>query len=135
MRSALLLVAVFVIVAAGCGGGGSPIYTAAATAPCLKAKGFTEVTTNPLKVGFIASFATHGGLFAKAPGGNALTFSFVDDSDAATATESAYREHAPASLRPHIQDIMEAKSNAVLVWTVSPSQDQLSAALGCLRSS
>ena len=134
MLRALVLAAICAVVVAGCGGGGSPTYTAAATVPCLRDKGFTEVTTNPAKVGFIAAFATNGGLFAKAPAGNALTVTFVDDSGAVAATESAYKAHAPVSLRSHILDVMESKGNAVLLWTVSPSQDQLSAALGCLRS-
>jgi len=130
----IVLAAICAIVVAGCGGGGSPTYTAAATAPCLQDNGFTSVTTKAAKVGFIASFATHGGLFANAPGGNGLTIAFAADETDAASTESAYRKHAPASLRPHLNDVMESQGNAVLVWTVSPSAHQLSTALGCLRS-
>ena len=133
MLRALVLAGVCIIVVAGCGGG-STTYTAAATAPCLEKNGFTDVTTNPAKVGFIASVAEHGGLYAKSPGGNALTIAFTADEKDAAETEVSYRKHAPPSLRPHMSDVMESKANAVLVWTVSASPQELSAALACLRS-
>ncbi|HET8893845.1 MAG TPA: hypothetical protein VFM96_07100 [Gaiellaceae bacterium] len=136
MRRLLVLAVVSAAVVAGCGssGGGSRPYTAAATAPCLKQKGFTDVSMDPAKVGFIAGVAENGGLYAKSPTGIPMTIAFAADAKDAAATEVSYRQHAPASLRRHIADIMESQSNAVLVWTESPSSDQLSLALGCLRS-
>jgi hypothetical protein len=121
-----------VLVLAGCGGGSSKPYTAGGTKACLVQKGFTGVTTNPDKVGFIAAFAANGGLQAKSKSGNVLTIAFTDSADSVAGTEKAYRRNAPPSLRPHIGDIMEARGNAVLVWTVSPSSQELSDAEGCL---
>lgn len=89
---------------------------------------------DPGKVGFIAGVAQYGGLYAKSPSGTPLTIAFSADANDAAATEASYRQHAPASLRRHMAEIMESQSNAVLVWTESPSQEQLSLALGCLRS-
>lgn len=133
MRRALLLAAVLAIVVAGCGGRNTSAYKAAPTAVCLEKKGFTGVTTNPNKLGFIAAFAVNGGLFARPPGpANTLTIAFAADVKGAAATERAYTRHAPASLRPHISDVMESQRNAVLVWTITPSQQTLSDALGCL---
>ena len=133
MRRALVLAAVIAIVAAGCGGRNTSAYTAGPTARCLEKKGFTKVTTNPNKVGFIAAFAAHGGLFGLPPGGgNTLTIAFAGSPASATATKQAFTRHAPARLRSHISDVMESQRNAVLVWTITPSQDLLTAALGCL---
>lgn len=131
-----LLLAVFAslaLVAAGCGARSSKPFTAAGSAACFTKKGFTKVTTDPLKVGFIAGFAENGGLRATAADGNVLTIAFAADDTSASETETAFRRHAPASLRPHMNDIMEAQRNAVLVWTTSPSAQQLADAEGCLH--
>jgi hypothetical protein len=128
--AALLLV----LVLAACGGGSSKPYTAAGTKSCLTQQGFTGVTSNPDKIGFIASFAANGGIQAKSKTGNVLTIAFADSPDDAVSTEKAFRRAAPASLRPHMSDIMESQRNAVLVWTVSPTSQELSDAEGCLAS-
>ena len=72
-----VLVITLALVAAGCGARSSAPYTAAGTVACLKSKGFTGVTTDPVKVGFIAGFADNGGILAKAPGGNVVTIAFA----------------------------------------------------------
>ena len=135
-RSILVVAAVAVIVvAAGCGARDNKPYTAAGSAACMTKKGFTKVTTNQLKVGFIAGFAQNGGLRATTSDGNLLTIAFTpDDAAGVTSTKAAFRTHAPASLRPRMNDIMESQGNAVLVWTTSPSPAQLADALGCLHS-
>jgi hypothetical protein len=121
-----------VLVLAACGGGAPKAYTAVGTKACLVTKGFTGVTTAANKVGFIAAFAANGGLHGRSPQGNVLTIAFAQDTDSAAGLEKEYRRAAPARLRPHIGDIMSAQRNAVLVWTVSPSQQELTAAQGCL---
>jgi len=122
------------LVAAGCGARSSAPYTAAGTATCLTSKGFTGVTTDPAKVGFIAVFADNGGIRATAPGGNVLTIAFAADEKSAGQTEQAFRAHASAFYKRHMHDIMETQRNAVLVWTTSPTQSQIDTALGCLGS-
>ena len=128
--AALLLV----LVLAACGSGSSKPYTAAATKACLMQHGFTGVTTNADKIGFIAAFAANGGIQAKSKTGNVVTIAFASSPTDATSTEKAFRRAAPAALRSHMSDIMESQGNAVLVWTVSPTQQELSNAEGCLAS-
>ena len=131
--SAVALAVVPALAAAGCGGGANP-YTAKGTAPCLRTKGFTKVTTDPRRVGFIAGFAENGGVRAASPGGNVVTIAFAADAASANSTRRAFRRHAPPALRPHIKDIMASKRNAVLVWTVTPDPKALADAEGCLHS-
>ncbi|MDX6465489.1 MAG: hypothetical protein QOI27_529 [Gaiellaceae bacterium] len=137
IRSLLALAAAgALLAAAGCGSTGpSKPFTAAGTAPCLTKAGFKDVTTNKVKVGFIAGFAEYGGVKADAPGGNVVTIAFTADATSAVdSAKSAFRRFAPPSLRPRMDDIMESQGNAVLVWTVSPTPKQLAAATGCLHA-
>ena len=93
-------------------------FTAKGTAPLPDAKGFTNVTTDPLKVGFIAAFAENGGLRAVTTDGNVLTIAFTaDDTDGVASTQEAFTQHAPAGSARSMNDIMESERNAVLVWT------------------
>jgi hypothetical protein len=131
---AFVLLAGLVLVAAGCGARSSTPYTATGTVKCLKSKGFTGVTTNPVKVGFIAGFADNGGILATAPGGNVVTIAFAGNGAGAADTERAFKAHATPFYKRHMGDIMESQRNAVLVWQTSPSQQQIADALGCLGS-
>jgi hypothetical protein len=128
----LSLLAVCVAVA-GCGARSSKPFTAAGSAACFTKKGFTHVTTDQAKVGFIAGFAANGGLRATASGNNVLTIAFAEDEASAPSTEKAFRRFAPPKLRPRMADIMESERNAVLVWTVTPSPQELADAKGCLH--
>jgi hypothetical protein len=126
---------VLCVLVAGCGARSNKPYTAAGSVDCFaKAKGFKKATTDQAKVGFIAGFAANGGLRTTATDGNVLTIAFALDEAAAASTERAFRRFAPPKLRPRIGDIMEAERNAVLVWTVSPTPEQLATAKSCLHS-
>jgi hypothetical protein len=135
-RSFLVLAAALLAVAAaGCGTRSSKPFTAEGTAPCMTKKGFKHVTTDPLKVDFIAAFSDNGGLRATTAGGNVVTIAFAaDDTAGVASTKLAFRNHAPPKLRPRMNDIMESERNAVLVWTVTPTPAQLADAIGCLHS-
>ncbi|HET7572429.1 MAG TPA: hypothetical protein VFJ77_07150 [Gaiellaceae bacterium] len=126
--AALVLLAVL----AGCGGGSAKPYTAQGTAPCLRDKGFTGVTTSPGKVGFIAGFAANGGLRATR-GANVLTIAFTASDAEVAGTKRAFTRAAPPQYKRHMADIMESQHNAVLVWTVTPARPVLDDALGCLH--
>lgn len=131
----VLAAASLVVVAVGCGARSSKLFTAKGTAACIAKKGFTQVTTDPLKVGFIAGFADNGGLRATTTDGNVLTIAFAaDDTAGVASTKQAFRTHAPPKLRPRMNDIMESERNAVLVWTVSPTPTQLADTKSCLHS-
>jgi hypothetical protein len=129
-----LAFALLAALVAGCGARSSKPFTAAGTQACLAQKGFKGVTTDPVKVGFIAGFAENGGLRATAKNGNVLTIAFAADATGVASTKQAFRNHAPAKLRPRMDDIMEAQGNAVLVWTVSPTPQQLADVESCLHS-
>jgi dihydroxyacid dehydratase/phosphogluconate dehydratase len=129
LPAALLLLAVLL---AGCGGGSTKPYTAQGTVPCLRDKGFSGVTNSAPKVGFIAGFAENGGLRAKTKDGNVLTIAFTGSSAEVPGTKRAFTRQAAPQYKHHMADIMESQRNAVLVWTVTPSQQQLDAVLGCL---
>jgi hypothetical protein len=136
IRRAFLVLALALLagVVAGCGARSNKPFTAEGTAACMTKKGFTQVTINPVKVGFIAGFAEHGGLRALASDGNLLTIAFTaDDTTGVQSTEQAFRNHAPPKLRPRMNDIMESERNAVLVWTTSPTVAQLADVKSCLH--
>jgi hypothetical protein len=130
IAACLALVCVLV---AGCGARSNKPFTAVGSAGCFKKQGFAKVTTDPNKVGFIAAFADNGGLRATTSDGNLLTIAFTLDETSVPSTKAAFRAHAPAKLRPRMNDIMESERNAVLVWTTAPSPEQLQTAIGCLH--
>jgi hypothetical protein len=126
------LLAVLAVVAAGCGARSDTPFTAKGTLGCLQAKGFTQVTTDPGKVGFIAAFAANGGIRAVSPNHNVLTIAFAADETGVPSTEQAFKLHASPTLRPHIKDVLSANRNAVIVWTTTPVADDSSKVNGCL---
>lgn len=150
--AALLALAVLAVVAAGCGSsgstggsnssgggnnnnnGGAAVYTAKGTVACLRTRGFKGVTTARDKVGLIAAFAGNGGLKATAKSGNVLTIAFAQDSTGVHGTEKAFTRFAKGVYKRHIRDVMRSQGNAVLVWTETPKNAELSDALGCLHS-
>ena len=132
-RTTLGIALVVTLLAAGCGVRTSKPFNAAGTASCLKTRGFTRVTTDPTKVGFIAAFADRGGISAVSPLGNRLTVAFTADANSTGPTEQNFRARAPKGLRPHMSDIMQTNRNAVLVWTTTPDPADLDAASRCLR--
>ena len=115
---------------AGCGQQVKP-FTAEATAKCLSDKGFTTSTRDE-DVGFVASAAPQGGLRAQT-NGNTLVIAFGDTQRDVPGLERGFRRFAPKRIKS-LEGIMQAKRNAVLLWTVSPTQEQLDTALGCLES-
>jgi hypothetical protein len=127
-------VLVLVLLTAGCGVRNSKPATAAGTAPCLKKNGFTNVTTAAGQVGFIASTADNGGLKATSRSGNVVTIAFAADSDGATSLEEAFRRHASPFYRRHMNDIMQSRGTAVLVWATAPDVEELNLAAFCLHS-
>ena len=125
---------VAVLATAACGEGGAKPYTAKGTVACLRTKGFKDVTTDPVKVGFIASFAENGGVRATSATGNVVTMAFAADEASTASTRQAFRRHAPPAYRPHLNDVMRSQGNAVLVWTTTPDPAQLADAESCLHS-
>jgi hypothetical protein len=119
------------LLAAGCSSGEPSAYKAEPTAKCLRSHGF-QVTTEDSKVGVIAANAPNGGLRVNEPG-NALTAAFAQNSDDAIQIAAAFKKFAPKKLRPHILDVMRTEKNAVLLWTVTPPQEEMNKVFACLK--
>jgi hypothetical protein len=131
MRLALPILILAGLLLAGCSSGEPSTFKAGPTSTCLEGKGY-RVTTDDAKVGVVAANAPNGGLLAKEPG-NALTIAFAQDSDDAIKTAAAIKRFAPKKLRPHITDVMRTQKNAVLLWTITPPQDELNKVFACLK--
>jgi hypothetical protein len=131
MRLTLSISIAALLFLAGCSSGEPSTFKAGPTASCLEGKGY-RVTTDDSKVGIVAANALNGGLLAREPG-NALTIAFAEDSDAAIKTAAALKKFAPEKLRPHITDVMRTQKNAVLLWTVTPPQDEQDKVFACLK--
>jgi hypothetical protein len=131
MRLVLLVLLVSAFVLTGCTSGEPSTYKAGPSAKCLSGKGYT-VTTDDAKVGVVAANAPNGGLRANEPG-NALTIAFGENSDDAPGIAEGYRRFAPKRLKPHIDDVLRIQKNTVLLWTVTPPQEELDKVVACLK--
>jgi hypothetical protein len=116
---------------AGCGNPVHSHYAVKETAPCLSKLGY-RVITDASKLGPVEASATEGALLAREKG-NAVTITFSQNASEAKNIETAYRHFAPKKLRPHLDDVMSAQKNAVLLWTITPPKEESDRVLGCLR--
>jgi hypothetical protein len=133
MRRVLPLLAV-VLALAACGGNSTAPFQAGPTAKCLESRGF-RVTTDAKKIPFVAAAAQNGGLSAVPADGNTLTIAFgADGKDAVQHLVPAFKRFASPHYRRRFADIFERKRNAVLIWTVAPTAEDLQTAMGCLSS-
>jgi hypothetical protein len=130
MRRLLPALVLLALVAAGCGSEPST-YKAEPTAKCLRKDGY-RVTTDPAKLGVVEKNADNGGLIAFEPG-NAVRIAFAKDSDDAVGVENGFRRFVKKKVRRHIADVMRTQNNAVLLWTITPPQDELNKVYDCLK--
>lgn len=130
MRYPVCLLALVAVLAAGCETEPS-VYTAEPSAKCLRKDGY-DVTTAPAKLGIVERTAGNGGLIAVHPG-NAIRVAFGESSDEAPGIAQGYRRFAPRKLKPHISDVLRIQKNAVLLWTVTPSQQEEQNVFACLK--
>jgi hypothetical protein len=124
-------VALATAVLAGCGNPVHSHYSVKQTAPCLRKLGY-RVSTDASKLGPVEASATEGALLAKERG-NALTVTFSENASEAKNIEAGYRHFVAKPLREHLDDVMSAQKNAVLLWTITPPKEELDRVLGCLR--
>lgn len=107
------------------------MYKAAGTADCLRQAGY-QVTTDSVRLGVVERSAENGGLIAFEPG-NAVRIAFGANSDDALGIEAGFRRFVSKKVRPHIGDIMRTQKNAVLLWTITPPQEELNKVYACLK--
>jgi hypothetical protein len=131
MRLALPILILAPLLVAGCSSGEPSTFKSTQSAKCLTGKGY-RVTTDDAQVGVVAANAPNGGLLAKEPG-NALTIAFGENSDDALKIAAAFKRFAPKKLRPHITDVLRIQKNAVLLWTVTPPQEEIDKVFACLK--
>jgi hypothetical protein len=130
VHRSILLVLAFALLATGCGSEPSA-YKAEPTAKCLREDGY-RVTTDPAQLGVVEKNADNGGLIAYEPG-NAVRIAFAKNSDDALGVERGFRRFVRKKVRRHIADVMRTQKNAVLLWTITPPQDELNNVYGCLK--
>ena len=130
MRLGVLLILLLSFVVAGCVAEPST-YKSAPTAKCLRDDGLSVVTERS-ELGVVERSAEHGGLIAY-PQFNAVRIAFGANEDDARGIEEGYTRFAPKKVQPHIGDVMRTEKNAVLLWTVTPSDDVSDKVIGCLK--
>ena len=116
----------------GCGGGDAQPsqYELEATRTCLE-RADVEVTSRNLD--FVASTALGGAVNVRFPGRtNEVTLSFGESEEDADRIEQAYRRFAQKRVR--IGDVLRRNRNVVLLWGVTPTEQQETTVGGCLRA-
>ena len=111
-----------------CGGGGTKIYTKAATSACLQKHG-VPVHAAPAS-DFVANSATGGALGASLKG-NRVTLSFGQTVADADNIDQAYRRFHAHNVG--VNDVLRVQQNAVMLWHVHPTDNDISAITGCLK--
>jgi hypothetical protein len=121
------LLAVAVVLLAGCGGSSGPsIYTAAKTRSCLRD---AKVRVGPA-TDFVASTATGGSLKAQLQG-NFVTVAFGATQSDANNIQEAYTRFAARNVG--VSDVLREQSNAVMLWHEHPSDADVALVTGCLK--
>lgn len=99
------------------------------TADCLR--GYSAVETNQGELDYVAQDAGAGALKAEFDG-NGVTISFERSESDAKRTQRAYEAFAGA-FDTSTEDVLERRANAVLAWDKSPTDDEKTRVIECLR--
>jgi hypothetical protein len=117
------------LLAAGCNPALKPYDDVSGTGRCLKAAGYrVQAHFND----FVASTATRGALRAT-KNYNVLTVSFGKNAHEARSLRRAYRRFMPKRRARHIMEITEIEKNVLLLWTTTPTREELDAVVACLK--
>ena len=116
---------------AGCGGvGGTKPYTQAATRACLKETGVKLVPVDTA-ADFVGSSALGGALAAKLAL-NSVTISFGRNAAEGSLIQQAYAKYGSNDVP--IDQVLELRRNAVLLWAGAPSKQDAAVVRSCLKS-
>jgi hypothetical protein len=113
----------------GCNPAREPYGDVRGTAKCLREAGYS-VTTNAND--FVASTASRGALRASR-NFNLLIIAFGEDASEAASLRRAYQRFMEKRRARHLKDISEIEKNAFLLWTTTPTDEQLRGVLACLK--
>lgn len=115
---------------AGCGGGGSKVYSALATKSCLEKAGAKIVPATEAN-DFVASSALGGSVGAKLAS-NGVTISFGRDNAEGNLIQKAYAKYGNKDVP--IDQVLQRQRNAVLLWAGVPTPQDRDVVLKCLKS-
>ena len=113
----------------GCGGSTAKVYTAAATRACLVRSGAAIVAVNE-KIDVVAESALGGSLGARI-GQNRVTIAFGRSDAEGTVLAGAYKKYGSRDVP--IDQVLQRKGNAVLLWAGPPSPQDTDAVATCLK--
>ena len=128
VRIALLGVAI-VVLAAGCGGSKSAVYTAAKTQACVATGGGTIGGD----LDFVAQTALGGAFIAHLPDDNFVTVAFGEADADAAQLQLAYQQFAFPNVKRNISDVLLRYNNAITLWHLHPSNNDLDVITRCLK--
>jgi hypothetical protein len=126
-----VVIALFALLAAGCGGGSTStsVYTLAATKQCFESTlGIHQFPS--LADDFVASTASGGALRVRL-GDNAVTVLFGQSEQEASNLADAYRRFHAKNVG--VEDILRTKGSAVLLWQLHPSAPDENNVEDCLK--
>jgi hypothetical protein len=124
VRSLLVIAPASLVLLAGCG---ESTYSYRATRACLAKRQRVRLSD---QVDFVASTAL-GGAFRARFRRNEVTISFSPSPERANAIANAYRRFHGRNIG--IADVLQVRRNAVLLWALHASKQNLAAVQGCLQ--
>ena len=130
MKRIALIVAITTATAACGGSGHAALYASGPSKACLVDK-HVRVGNVTSATDFIASTAPGGSFRATLPQ-NSVTVSFGETLDEANNIDQAYRGASAPNVG--IDDVLHQKLNAVMLWHLHPSANDIATITGCLKS-
>ena len=128
--AALVAVVAGAVLVAGCGGSSAKVYAAAPTKACLKQAGATIVAVDET-IDVVAESALGGSVGAKV-GENRVTIAFGRSDAEGSVLAGAYEKYGSRDVP--IDQVLQRRGNAVLLWAGPPSPQDTDAVRSCLRA-
>ena len=114
---------------AGCGGSSAKVYTVAKTRGCLEQAGIAIVAVDQT-TDVVAESALGGSLGARI-GQNRVTIAFGRSDAEGSVLAGAYKKYGSRDVP--IDQVLQRKGNAVLLWAGAPSPRDADAVSSCLK--
>ena len=126
----VLLATALLLLASACGGEDEPeLYSLDPTRACLVEH---DVRVAANTDDFVASTALGGSLRGTFPSDNVVVLSFGESLEDAARIEAAYKRFAPRRVR--LENVLGRFRNVTMIWSFSPSGDDLKTVSDCLAS-
>lgn len=125
----LLLGLSVVLVVAGCGGRTTSSYRAPTTQACLVKRHLVVGG----RLDFVASSSPAGAFVVHLSDKNFVTVTFGTTNADAVRLQLAYSQFAFPNVKQMLPTVLRRYNNAILLWHVNPSPQDLSAVVNCLK--